>query len=481
MNYQPLTAVWEVTMGCNMRCGHCGSSCEKSLPDELSTQEAFQLIDEIANLGLKWITLSGGEPLTRKDLPQLINRLSSAGIAVNIITNGWKLSREMATTLKQNKVSTVAISLDGTEEVHDSIRRKGSFSRIAEAFRFLKEAGIVTGAVTTVSKKNFPILSEIRKTLIDMGVASWQLQIALPMGNLKEHPDWLIAPEDVNALIDFCYQTACMGEITVYPADCIGYYTQKEVQMRQIAFRTQSSSLWEGCNAGVRGFGILHNGDIVGCTSIRSPEYIEGNVKKQHLREIWENPSGFSWRRDLTKNKLSSDCAICIYGSKCLGGCPNTRLTMEGSVYSENKYCSYNVALKQLRSSLFHHEMPEQLFFNAKELLRKNNFQEAAFMAERIIELGSKDLQEVLEMKGFAEFMCGNYALSAEANKAVLDLSPDNAYAMKGYGLALHKRGDSEMGIQFVEKAAKLTAYQDFDILNDLNIIKKEALEKGAR
>ena len=91
MKYQPITCVWEVTMGCNMRCGHCGSSCMEPLSDELTTEEALNLCGQIAELGLKWITLSGGEPLTRKDIPLLVKRLSSLGVTVNIITNGWLL------------------------------------------------------------------------------------------------------------------------------------------------------------------------------------------------------------------------------------------------------------------------------------------------------------------------------------------------------------------------------------------------------
>lgn len=74
MKYQPMTDVWEVTMGCNMRCGHCGSSCAEALPEELTSKEALDLCDEIAQLGLRWITLSGGEPLTRKDIHHLVAR-----------------------------------------------------------------------------------------------------------------------------------------------------------------------------------------------------------------------------------------------------------------------------------------------------------------------------------------------------------------------------------------------------------------------
>lgn len=76
MQYYPITGVWEITMGCNMRCKHCGSACEDALEDELSTEEALELCDQIVDLGFEWITLSGGEPTIRKDLDQLINRLS---------------------------------------------------------------------------------------------------------------------------------------------------------------------------------------------------------------------------------------------------------------------------------------------------------------------------------------------------------------------------------------------------------------------
>ena len=127
MKYQPITCVWEVTMGCNMRCGHCGSSCAESLPDELTTEDALGLCDQIAELGLKWITLSGGEPLTRKDIPLLVKRLSSQGVAVNIITNGWLLEREMAKQLKDSGISTVAISIDGTPKIHDRYNRAAAY------------------------------------------------------------------------------------------------------------------------------------------------------------------------------------------------------------------------------------------------------------------------------------------------------------------------------------------------------------------
>ena len=170
IGYRPVTAVWEVTMGCNMRCGHCGSSCAGALPGQLSTEEALDLCDQIAELGLTWITLSGGEPLTRPDTPELVKRLSQNGVLVNMITNGWLLDKKMAQRLKENGISTVAISIDGVPEIHDKIRMKGAFEHARQAFAAMTELGIQTGAVTTITKQNIDILPDLKEELIRMGV-----------------------------------------------------------------------------------------------------------------------------------------------------------------------------------------------------------------------------------------------------------------------------------------------------------------------
>lgn len=468
MKYQPITCVWEVTMGCNMRCGHCGSSCSESLPDELTQKEALDLCGQIAKLGLKWITLSGGEPLTRKDIYLLVKRLSSLGVAVNIITNGWLLERETAQKLKDSGISTVAISIDGTPEVHDKIRKTGAFDHARRAFLTMRELGIYTGAVTTITKENIGILNDLKEMLIAMGVQSWQVQLGLPMGNLTAHPDWVLEPEQIKDVIDFCYDTAKEGRIAIYPADCIGYYTKKELEIKRLSYKTDMVAPWDGCNAGIRGFGILHNGDILGCTSIRSRDYIEGNIRERSLREIWEDENSFLWRRQMTKEKLAGPCRICNYGSKCLGGCPNTRLTMNGSIYSENQYCAYYQTLKEMQDRYAVCKNGSSLFQLADTLMRQGSHQEAAFALERVLQLDPANTQALKE-KGYCEFMCGNYELCLEANEKVLQQNEKDSYALSGYALALYQMGRKEEGLEKMQQAVKLTEGKDRNLLQDLH------------
>lgn len=476
MKYQPITCVWEVTMGCNMRCGHCGSSCEGALPDELSTKEAIHLCGQIADMGLKWVTLSGGEPLTRKDIHLLVRSLTDKGVAVNIITNGWLLDEDMVEKLKENGISTVAISIDGTREIHNEIRKKDAFEHAEHAFALLKNKGVRTGAVTTITNRNIQILNELKEELIRIGVDTWQVQLGLPMGNLKERQDWLLLPEKMKDIINFCYATAIERRIKIFPADCIGYYTKKELEIKKISYETDMVSLWDGCNAGIRGFGILHNGDILGCTSIRDRNYIEGNIRQRPLRDIWEDENSFLWRRKMTKEKLSGACKTCIYGSKCLGGCPNTRLTMNKDMYSENRYCAYNLELKHIDRKYENFGDVGRLFIMADQMVRQGAYQEAAVAFRQVLKLEPENVNALLA-KGYAEYMCGNYAQCREDNAKALILDPDSGEAMSGYAHALYRMGNVEEGISCMRKASALPGKRQKEFLSDLQVMEAEAAQ----
>jgi radical SAM protein with 4Fe4S-binding SPASM domain len=427
--------------------------------------------------------LSGGEPLTRKDLPVLVKALSGRGITPNIITNGWLVSPALASSLAENGIATAAISVDGTREVHDRIRKPGSYDRLKESFRIFREQGINCGAVTTISKENIGLLQEIKAELLGMGVSSWQVQLGLPMGNFASRPEWVLDPDQVDDVLDFCYAVNAEGKIVVYPADCLGYYSHKELRARQMAFNTPGYQLWDGCNAGVRGFGLLHNGDILGCTSIRDREYIEGNIKDRPLREIWEDGSAFRWRREMNKESLGGRCKTCKYGRKCLGGCPNTRLTVNGSFYSENQYCSYNLALGKSEDKLKSYTDAGELLEMAQHEAKTGEYQLCSQQLERLLELDGGNT-EAWRLKGFSDFMNGNYGLSEQANRKALEADPGDWYAKKGLGLALFRQGKREEGLRLVEAAAR-EAPEGTDAAEDLEALhyqmRSESGDGGAR
>jgi len=274
----------------------------------------------------------------------------------------------------------------------------------------------------------------------------------------------------MNDIIDFCHETAVQGQITIYPADCIGYYNVKELQTRQIAYKTASFPIWKGCNAGKRGFGILQNGDILGCTSIRDKQFIEGSIREQSLREIWDSPNTFLWNRNATKGQLKDDCNKCKFGDECLGGCPNTRLTMEKDLLAENKFCSYNVGLKKTKAILAKREDTKLLFEDVVKYIEEQEYQIAEMVLARIIELEPKNM-DALKFHSFVNFFLHNFHQAEQSNRKALDLSPNDVYSLKGLGITLYKKGDKTEGISYLKQAVSLTKSDYMDPYYDLALI----------
>ena len=467
MDYKPMTAVWEITMGCNMRCMHCGSICESPLEDELTTVEALDLCSQIADMGLKWITLSGGEPFTRKDWHQIVRSLSERGVLPNMITNGWNLDEKTLSLAKESGVSTIAISVDGPRDVHDKIRKEGSFDRLTGAFERMDTLGITSGAVTTVSTMNINKLDAIMDFLVEKRVKFWQLQIGLPMGSMAKNDGMILGPDAVDDILKFIHDNKDNDKIKIYPADCLGYYTRMESEIRESIFGNHGTSHWDGCHAGKRSFGILQNGQILGCTSIRDKEFIEGSVRDRSLEDIWKDTKAFLWNREMEKSKLDGYCTICDYGDLCKGGCPNTRLTMEKSIYSENKYCSYNNALRKTSGLISTLDDEDALYIKAEKYAQSGELTLAYLVLDDLIHRETS--LKACNLMGYVAFMLGDYEKSLEVNKMSVKLQPDNAYALKGLGLSLYRLNkENPQAIESLEKAKNLDTSEDLDTYYDL-------------
>lgn len=390
MNYMPITAVWEVTMGCNMRCKHCGSSCESSLPDELTTEEALKLCDDLGKLGFQWITLSGGEPTTRKDWDLIAKRLKENNIIPNIITNAWLLDESTVIKAKNAGVNTIAISMDGLESTHDFIRKKGSFQRDMKAIDLIVQNGMSCSIITTINNVNINELEELKKIFVEKKISAWQLQLGLPMGNMLKNKQLVAEPFHVDQVIDFAYKTMLEDKIRIHLADCMGYFNIKEVEVRKHTLKLEEYP-WNGCGAGKSVVGILYNGDITACTSIRNKEFIAGNIRERSIKDIWEDPNSFTWNREMKKEKLEGLCGKCKYGERCHGGCTNSRLTHGGSIYAENKYCSYNFALSKAKNQFDSIEDSSQLYASSKKYIENGNFQLAELALSRALEIDSSN------------------------------------------------------------------------------------------
>jgi len=470
-NFNPSIAVWEITMGCNMRCKHCGSSCTSSLPSELTTEEALDLCDQLASLGLKYVNLSGGEPLLRKDWDQIAARLNSLDVQPLMISNGWFIDDTIAKRIHEVGIGKFAISLDGLRNTHDYMRCEGSFDRVMEALCILDSKGVHTAIITTINKRNLSELREMKDILIEQGVGTWQLQLATPMGSFHGHKEELmLEPEQLNEIIDFAYEVK--DEIGVCLGDCIGYYSKKAHEISKAFFQSENV-VWQGCHAGKRSLGILHNGDIIGCNSIRAAEFIEGNIREKDLKDIWE--TGFAWSREISREKLNGLCSNCQYADTCLGGCPNIRLCLNGAITTENTYCVYHNMITRKFNTIFNEGIGyEEINQGLQVALKDQNYNLVVMLVEAYLkeneDLSEAEILYFLNTLHYAYFRVRRYEKSKEVCEKVLTIKKDEPYALHGLVINLYAMGETEEAFNVLNILEQISMPKFKETISDLCI-----------
>lgn len=338
--YFPASAALEVTLRCNMHCLHCGSSATKNpRANELTLEEWKSIINQLIQQGTEIFTLSGGEPFMYEYWRDLATYITNAGKKLSIISNGYAITEsdiEFLGTLPT--FLNVALSVDGLEKTHDSIRLvPNAFQRVTETIRRFVKAKLKVGVVTSVNQKNFQELPALRDFLDSIGVDLWQVQIVTSFGRAKSQKDTLlITPEQYAALVEFVYNSQQQykkenRKMRVMPADSVGY-------CYGIAEKIWGDLAWNGCNAGKYALGIQSNGNVTGCLSLQDPEFVAGNLREKSLAEIWNDDANFSYNRKFSEKDLCGYCAACDKGAACKGGCIAVGKAIT-SQFHNNPYC----------------------------------------------------------------------------------------------------------------------------------------------
>lgn len=347
--YRPRSGVWELTLRCNMNCLHCGSRAGRARANELSVDELLRLAEELAELGAKQITLSGGEPLLRREWPMVARRLSSNGVATNMISNGYAFRPQHLELARESGLRNMAFSVDGDAEIHDMIRAKPkAFERVMAAIDLCVREDFPVSVVSHVTNANLGRLDELARLLIDHGVTMWQVQGGFDAGNLSDHPELLLPASSWEAFITKVVELkrTHRGVLRVDPADDVGYYTEEDRVLRGGA--DEDGDYWLGCQAGLSVIGIEANGNIKGCLSMQSPDFVEGNVREAPLKDIWTKEGAFAYTRGFTVEQLGGFCRECAFNEFCRGGCSwnaylHGRAEGGGERKFSNNYCLYQV------------------------------------------------------------------------------------------------------------------------------------------
>ncbi|AKH96681.1 radical SAM protein [Halanaeroarchaeum sulfurireducens] len=332
----PLIVTWEVTQACDLECDHCRASAEPDRdPAELSTEQGKALIDSVAQFGhpAPVFVISGGDPLKRPDLDELIDYATDQGIATAATPAPTEnLTREVIERFADMGVKRIALSLDGaTPEAHDEFRgESGSFDTIMRAARQANDAGLGIQINTTVTANTVDDMPGIADLVEELGAAMWEVFFLVPVGRGEELAQ--ITPERSHELMEWLYRRQKDATHRVITVEAPHY--------RRVADRVERDASGRGVRVGSTRAGegfvfVSYEGEVYPSGFLPQSG---GNVTDRDLVDIYRNSTLFERIRD--DEELLGSCATCEYRELC-GGSRSRAYAVTGSPFASDPLCPW--------------------------------------------------------------------------------------------------------------------------------------------
>lgn len=353
---QAVYVVWELTLRCDQPCSHCGSRAGAARARELSPAECLAVVPQLVEMGAREVTLIGGEAYLRPDLPDIVRALASAGVVVTMQTGGRAFTPNRARVLKEAGLFGVGVSIDGPEDLHDTLRNNvGSWAAAMRALEAAADVGLSMSSNCQVNQLNRHRLRELVEALRDRKVRHWRAQLTVPMGNAAEHPEWILQPWHVLQVIDDL--AAIQREVIasprpwelphpsrtfdVQPGNNVGYFGPHEELLRSRP--GAASTHWGGCKAGIAVMSLESDGTIKACPSLPTAPYAAGNILDVDLGRTWAEHERLGFTREGSTDELWGFCRSCVYADTCRAGCNFTAHTTLGR-RGNNPFCYHRAA-----------------------------------------------------------------------------------------------------------------------------------------
>jgi radical SAM protein len=346
MNFDeaPMLVIWEVTQACDLACVHCRASAQPNRnAEELNTRQGFELLDEIRSFGNPLMIFTGGDPLKRPDLYDLIRHSVEIGLRTNVTPSATPLLTEEAIDrFQQAGVSRMAISVDGPDaKSHDDFRGiPGTFDRAMLALYHAKKIGLETQFQTTVTRRNMARLPEIAQIAADVNTKMWSLFFLIVTGRALENDD--LAAQEYEQVFEFMYNYSKTAPFPIKTTEAM-HYRRYVAQQMKAEHRSAPESEKAGAvmwrTAGVsdgKGFVFVsHKGEIYpsGFLPITA-----GNVLRDALTDVYRYSGLFRSLRDV--NQREGKCGICEYQKIC-GGSRSRAYALTGNYLAEDPRCVY--------------------------------------------------------------------------------------------------------------------------------------------
>jgi radical SAM protein with 4Fe4S-binding SPASM domain len=333
--YAPFLVVWDFTHKCNLNCKHCYSNSGAVQEEELATEEALNVVDQLADAGVTALAFSGGEPLSRKDFFTVAQHAVERGLYVSVATNGTLLTKDNVRKLKQTGTHYVEVSIDGaTAQTHDAFRGvQGAFEKAVMGIRNAVEEDLCACIASTATKSNLSEFPAIIDLAEEVGAERFTYFNFIPTGRGKAHFDQDLSPEERETLMRYLLNRMSKGckttilttapQLARVALQCQGPSGTGEVTMSMAHMQTVKVSrkavpladFIGGCGAGRLYCSLSPQGDVHPCVFL--PINV-GNLTTQRFSDVWLTSQLFNELRD--RDNLKGACGRCSYKYTC-GGC----------------------------------------------------------------------------------------------------------------------------------------------------------------
>ncbi len=339
----PFMVSYSITTKCNLKCKHCYSnSVDQAAPDELSTEEAFRLVDDLSHWGIGLLILNGGEPLCREDMLDVVKYASSKGIRTTLGSNGTLIDEEMAKKMLDAGVMAVAISVDGVDAVtHDSFRGVGgAFKQTLNGIEACN-AGLPFQLNMVIRRDNISQLEDMLRLALDLGANAAEVFDLVAAGRAKhECQELVLSLDERKQAMEQLAEAQRDYPIVIRVPGCPMYpivLQEKQIKPKHfpVEMLRRVPYYGRGCAAGMpMGYVMIQsNGEVNPCMLLQIDL---GNIREQSIVSIWEKSPVLAELRQ--RDMLKGQCGDCQYKLAC-SGCRGRAYEETGDMMAADPGC----------------------------------------------------------------------------------------------------------------------------------------------
>lgn len=304
---KPYTFVqWLVTYRCNFRCPYCEASAGSPGKNELTTEEARIFIDDLAGMKVKRLAISGGEPLVRPDITDLMIYANAKNISLGLVTNGYRVET-LWNNIKGLRYFLYFTSIDGLEQHNDRTRGKqGAFKHALRGLELFKSIGVKTRMINTVvTPQNITMLEDMLKIFTESAATRWVLTPTASVGRAAHEKQYSLDAHQLRYLVDFIAGNQDKMDVDL---------GESHTYLKAIYGKTFGKPFF--CGAGLTRCAVMPDGEVLGCQQAYDTSLSEGNIRDIPFSRIWKEK--FTRFR---QTSFPEYCGGCEFLDTCQGGC----------------------------------------------------------------------------------------------------------------------------------------------------------------